>query len=609
MSERNEKLYTQEQTAFELGVFSTKDPAKLELNAVQKCENAFPSRFGRIKKRPGYEAINASPFSNAVRGVRRFRPEGEDTGVIISWDARNVGYTEDASGTYTQLGRNYTRLSTDTVTPASPGIVHEEWADAVYFSDGVTGLDCIKKAATAQAAGITLDDWDDPYSLVGVVDVAGAAGNAYTAVVLDPGAPSQALSVGIDGTAITVNLATDASGNCISTAAQVEAALDASGGGIAAVTTWSVEAGTEIVVPKAVRSFINGADIGDLYLSKINATESFTYLARRTAAERLFGISAADKGNVKWCDSFTPATWNALSVLSPGGEFISMLEIDRSFMLFQADRILRIDGTDPTTWELAPVGSEGLGCVAPETVEEVEGVAVYYSPRGVAYFDGSRPSPLSDAVYNVADTAHSLLPYDADLYDGAFTVQSHEFIYFFYKSAAANAGCDRAMVLDFRTGAWGGPYKFGFQATCGCQDLTATGDEGALTLGTSTGYLIRETADLYTDLGSEYTMSVSFKTIDADRPTLDKVFRGVRIGYKVGGTSNMTVSMLSEDETASRTNCSRLFTLTGAVEDVVTMALPAGYRSKAAWVNVEHAYHESLELFSQAVDLFFVRTR
>jgi len=604
MSEKNEKLYTAEQNEFSVGLVSTKDPSKIDLAAVQECVNAFPSRYGRIKRRPGYEIIVTGQFSDG-RAIRRFTSEDGTQSGIVAFVGKDIVFIQD-NGTWRYLARmwNYTAAE------GSPGIAHEEWDDAIWFSTGVTGdgLSVVKQAAAAQSA--VFDSLPDPtvFYLTGSVDTAGAAGNDYTLALIDPEAPSEALDVVVTGTDIVVSLETDASGNCISTPDEVELALAADATVGTGTITWA-GGGTGLATPFAEEPFYGGADIGDLYVDTVMNDYTFTYLAARTASERLFGIDADDPGNVRWCDAFAAATWGALSVISPGGKFIAAQELDRVMVLHQADRILRIDGTDPSTWEVVPVGSEGLGCIAPQSVIEVEGVGVYFSPRGLAYFNGTKPAPLSDNVYNVADPDTSVLPLDSGLYEGMFTVQAQELVYVFFKSASTNDGCDRVMVLDFRTGAWGGPYELGFEAVAGCMDLTVTGDSGALTLLTADGDVLRENIDVLDDAGVDFTMKVGFKTIDADRSTLDKVFRGVRVGYKVSGACTLTVNVYCEDESTTRTNCTKAFAFAAASNGVLTMALPAGTRARSAWVEVVCADAVDVELSSEAVDLFFVLTR
>ena len=81
--------------------------------------------------------------------------------------------------------------------------------------------------AQAPYASLTtnLDRADDDLAFTALAE--GADGEAVTVEYVDPGAASQPLSVSVAGQAITVNLATDATGAVTSTAAQVMAAINA----------------------------------------------------------------------------------------------------------------------------------------------------------------------------------------------------------------------------------------------------------------------------------------------------------------------------------------------------------------------------------------------
>jgi hypothetical protein len=88
-------------------------------------------------------------------------------------------------------------------------------------------------------------------SRVGVDSVAWGheGGNDISIEIVDPGAPSQALSVSVLGSLIRVSLATDSSGSLISTAAQFVAALNAEAGSLVQAYTYRGNAGNGIVSP------------------------------------------------------------------------------------------------------------------------------------------------------------------------------------------------------------------------------------------------------------------------------------------------------------------------------------------------------------------------
>ncbi|WP_051325115.1 M14 family metallopeptidase [Candidatus Solirubrobacter pratensis] len=96
-------------------------------------------------------------------------------------------------------------------------------------------------ARQAQAVGLTTKLWGQD------------GGNNITAQLKDPGAPSSPLSVSVAGPAITVNLATDATGAITSTAGQVVDAINASPAASSLVTAqrYRTNAGNGVVAPGA----------------------------------------------------------------------------------------------------------------------------------------------------------------------------------------------------------------------------------------------------------------------------------------------------------------------------------------------------------------------
>ncbi|WP_214321282.1 M14 family zinc carboxypeptidase [Nonomuraea sediminis] len=77
-------------------------------------------------------------------------------------------------------------------------------------------------------------------------------GNAVSIEAVNPGTPSSPLKVTVNGTRITVGLATDAAGNPVSTAAQVIAAINASAGTLVEATPYRNDPGTGVVAPAAL---------------------------------------------------------------------------------------------------------------------------------------------------------------------------------------------------------------------------------------------------------------------------------------------------------------------------------------------------------------------
>ena len=145
-------------------------------------------------------------------------------------------------------------------------------------------------------------------------------GNDVTVALVNPGVPSSPLSVGVAGSAITVSLATSASGALASTAAQVVAALNADAGALVAANTYRGNAGAGIAQatagPVALSDFLNapasvsrepytvkairigftrdGTKTGALVVAGEHAREWVGPLVALETAERLLRNAASD---------------------------------------------------------------------------------------------------------------------------------------------------------------------------------------------------------------------------------------------------------------------------------------------------------------------------
>jgi hypothetical protein len=596
----NEKVYTGEQTSFLGGVVSTVDIAAIDVAQVGLLQNAYPARSGESRKRPGFEDVGDSGTASPVRFIRRFDDKTSTFHGFVGATGANLWVLTDAGA--------FTVLKTDLDT-ARAQMANEDWLDAVYYSDGANGLWKVYIVAASVAATLVSNMTAAAADLTFTAKTAGHDGNDISIQFVDPAAASQSLTITNPTTGhFVISLATDGAGAITSVANGIKTAVDGDTT-MAALVSVAVEgAGTGLANALAAAHLTGGLSVGDPATALVSASYSFAYLARRTAGSRLFGILSTDATYLRWCDSSAPGTWGVASFITTGAPWTSAIEIERAFLATQADAIYRIDGTDPTTWEVTPIGAAGLGCSVPFSLVETEGVAVYYSPRGLAYFDGSKARPLSDQVFDAMNSARSLLPSDTELLDNSFCVVSNAHIYVFFKSIATKTGCDRAMVYDFRAVAWGGPYHLGFEANCGCQRTSLVGDPGALHVGLTTGHVAR-TFDGWSDLGTPFDMLICLRGIDAGRATLDKVYREVRIARYMSGSGTTTVRMLFEDESAARTNCTRDYATTGEQDDLLVLGLPAGTRARMGWVEVLNSDAVDFHLAAEAVDLFFVRAR
>ncbi len=406
---------------------------------------------------------------------------------------------------------------------------------------------------------------------------------------------------------------TTASTDPYSTNGQVTAALNANAG-IAALCTWTAEGtGNTIMVPTVTTAFSGGAAAATLGLRK-ESVRNFSYLAARQASERLFGIDANDSTTVRWCERYDAQNWPEANMLSPGGVFRSLLECGDTFLLTQRDCLYRIDGSDPATWQMRPIASQGLGVAegAEDTTLLLEGVATWLSPRGIVSFDGARPRVVSPFV------APSL-PNSAATWNGAFSMvlpapdNDARLLATFFKSATAISGCDRAMIYDYEAQAWGGPWTFASGApTCGDWVEGATGTSGKPVLGTYEGQLMRASTG-FADNGAPFEMRAILRSWDCDTARMDKQIVKAWTSLKTSGVANVLLELFIEDEATVRTigtrACSRTFTTpSGVSEDMYEMRLQM---PRAKWFHLEVSNSEDVgvETSFAGAEFFFDQDR
>lgn len=143
------------------------------------------------------------------------------------------------------------------------------------------------------------------FDSAGVLRLTGIAANATpTITIVDPGTPSQPLSVSITGTDVTVSLATDGGGTITSTVADIQAALDADAD-IAAVMSAS-DLGDGLANAVAETPFVGG-------LSEYQAWD-----IRTNGAERLYPIPAPADASV---DSGVLDQWFDDTIDAPAHRF------------------------------------------------------------------------------------------------------------------------------------------------------------------------------------------------------------------------------------------------------------------------------------------------
>lgn len=599
----DEATFHFEQSAFVGGVATVPDARLISEQQAALMRNCYPARSGRVVKRDGHSFD--STFATLIIPIATRRIVSEDglhSGTIV-WGDDGVVYFAD--GGLRAIATGF----------ATGHIAHEAWNDRVYFSDGANGLWEVYRLEAAEKAIITIEPMADEQSwIVAEAKTAGRAGDDIS-ITLAVAGLNTALSVSVADTDITVHVATGAGGAPTSTAAQVVAALAGYGASNALCTFGypAGKAGTHTVVATAQTFLVAGWDIGDYGCALVTSDHSFTYLARRMGSERLFGIDAADTTNVRWCDAYTPETWNSLSVASPGGAFVALAEINESFGMWTEEMLYRIDGSDPTTWNVSPVQSDGLGCRAPDTLLVIEGVAVYWSARGLAVYDGTRPKVLSQDIFDPAAPTRSLPPVDSTLWDRMFALSTGDHYILYYPSAGCASGCDRAVLRDFDMGAWGGDWTFptDYVVTCGHADLRADVTHpylGWANLGVDgVGGLIYQDPTATDDLGEPIAEVLDSRTLDGARPLMDKIYNDSRFGIYAPVEAEVTVGMMFEDETEFRPGAS--VTLTLAAGDHMVRLRIKNARARMGRLVVMSSAASRIEAYGAGCDLFFCRAR
>jgi hypothetical protein len=170
--------------------------------------------------------------------------------------AVSATYLKNGSGTTLKRNTvlNLTLLKSDLST-----VVRSLTIPSGTANNAVTAIGAVKASLILNPSG---NDNAVYYEAV----TAGTAGNSITISYVNPAIPLQALSVGVVGTAITVNLATDNNGRPVSTADQVISSVNGSGAASALVTASNSAYGHGYVSAYSATNLSGGYEI-ESYLS------------------------------------------------------------------------------------------------------------------------------------------------------------------------------------------------------------------------------------------------------------------------------------------------------------------------------------------------------
>jgi hypothetical protein len=241
---------------------------------------------------------------------------------------------------------------------------------------------------------------------------------------------------------------------------------------------------------------------------------------------------------------------------------------DELYVVFKANSMWIIQGDDPHpkygNMRLRNV-SQSVGCIAPESICEVEGRLVWLSNSGIYYWDGgSKPAPLK--TDNVATTIQAIP--DSYKYDVASVYDRKQRELIMSMATSDSSGFNRKIIkFDLRTSAWTvDSYGVGLGAFTTIEEAneeqrvyagvsdssTNIGLFGSLLrLNTGTAaYQILGNTDQSNDISFEFQT----KHYDMDAPFMDKEFYAVAIDLDTNETLRLDVLIDNKYDTRNITD-------------------------------------------------------
>ncbi len=615
--EKSPVIWLAASQTFAEGMDTATDPRDIPKGKFTLSKNGYLSRSGALVKRPGWPKLDASGandasgnFASSLRTMRRFKSDDGTVNSLIVWEGKNIWEVQDA-GTVRALAYDgctdlYNNVYNKIGDPATYTMTHVPRVNEIYFADGfTTDLFRIYQGAGNYAAIVNFPAAAPTTGLMCWLDASGAFGNDYTLEIVDPGTAGASLTAVLTGHDLLISLATDASGVVTSTCTNVKTAVDASDFYAVGSCNFDIGAAAAICPTLAKQNFWGGADAGDLMIDFDTLTFNIKALSICPSTGRLFAIDRTDDTSVRYSNIRTPATWDAANVTYGEDPFTGIIAIGSVMVLLQEKRLLRIDGTDPTTWNVTEATANGLGMPwsARDSLLEIEGVIAYLSKSGVTVYDGTRPRPISDALKNDEDSTRNYAPVTPGMWGGAFIVEKGDHLIIAYDSDGTHAGCDRAVLYDFRSDAWMGPWEFPEVVTCASYEPTNSGAGGRLYFGCASGNLLAE-GTTFLDAAAYATLFRS-KTFDCGREAVDKHVIEMRCSYYAAAATTLTFSLYREDEATPVTTTT---VAVAAGRDVITKRVPH-IRGRDFYMEVSQTDDVYFEVTGLEFDYFFVRLR
>jgi hypothetical protein len=220
--------------------------------------------------RAGVSTISGGTINGAVIGGTT---PAAITGTVITANTRFAGPIDGTVGAITPAAVTGTTITASTgfvgplngsiggTTPSTAAFVSVELPSDVLLStnagipeDAVQGALTVNPAGAENAITYTAVDY-------------GAVGNAITIAYVDPEDNDAVLGVDVNGTAITVNLATGEAGAITSTAAQIKTAIEAEAAAAALVTMafaadGGLDDGSGVVTAMSLANLAGGEGLG-----------------------------------------------------------------------------------------------------------------------------------------------------------------------------------------------------------------------------------------------------------------------------------------------------------------------------------------------------------
>lgn len=218
--------------------------------------------------------------------------------------------------------------------------------------------------------------------------------------------------------------------------------------------------------------------------------------------------------------NFFPASNYIDCSLAYGDKITGVKKLGSVLYVFGDRSIIAISGDEPANLAQSEL-YQTIGCIAPNSIVEIEGVMFFLSRRGVYTFDGGNLQLISEPVKNKIDTINKGEIDDAY---GAFYNGQYWLAYAEEGSSTNN----RALVYDIRRNGWG--YYSGINAYC-LSVWEGFGDEGELYAGSPTLSYIYKLDSGSDDVGTAVTAKYRSPEFDMQYPYLDKLLRELHLDY------------------------------------------------------------------------------